>query len=287
MDDGNATYLLSFSPDQPADGHYHAITVKLIGKQRGLTLRYRTGYLYTKEPATLKDRFQQAVWQPADANELTVTTKVLRMEQRANLKLNIAAGGLDVEQQSERWMDKLDVFFIQRDDAGLHAQVEGQTLGLRLKSSTYQKLLSTGIPYEHRRSVAAGYGFAAHSCRGQKLRPNGVGHNSCLGLRPRQTVGRSPGQVSSSRQHGLGELQLRRLASPLDDKRLEINLLNTSPATDFPNLTLPLSPTLQLLWLAVPSNPPDVLLREAVSRGQSSVQANLISCTFVTDCPVP
>jgi len=149
VDDGNATYLLSFSPDQPADGHYHAITVKLIGKQRGLTLRYRTGYLYTKEPATLKDRFQQAVWQPADANELTVTTKVLGMEQRANLKLNIAAGGLDVEQQSERWMDKLDVFFIQRDDAGLHAQVEGQTLGLRLKSSTYQKLLSTGIPYEH------------------------------------------------------------------------------------------------------------------------------------------
>jgi hypothetical protein len=71
------------------------------------------------------------------------------MEQRADLKLNIAAGGLAVEQQSERLMDKLDVFFIQRDDAGLHAQVEGQTLGLRLKSSTYQKLLSTGIPYEH------------------------------------------------------------------------------------------------------------------------------------------
>ncbi len=149
VDDGNATYLLGFSPDQPADGHYHAITVKLIGKQRGLTLRYRSGYLYTKEPASLKDRFQQAVWQPADANELTVTIKVLRMEQRANLKLNIAASGLDVEQQSERWMDKLDVFFVQRDDAGLHAQVEGQTLGLRLKSSTYQQVLSTGIPYEH------------------------------------------------------------------------------------------------------------------------------------------
>ena len=31
-------------------------------------------------------------------------------------------------------MDKLDIFFIQRDDAGLRAQVEGQTLGMRLKS---------------------------------------------------------------------------------------------------------------------------------------------------------
>jgi VWFA-related protein len=149
VEDGHTTYLLSFSPDQAADGQYHAITVKLSGKQHGLTLHYRTGYLYTKEPATLKDRFQQALWQPADANELTVTTKVLRMERGANLKINIAAGGLDLEQQSDRWMDKLDVFFIQRDDAGLHAQIEGQTLGLRLGSSTYRQLPSTGIPLEH------------------------------------------------------------------------------------------------------------------------------------------
>jgi VWFA-related protein len=149
VEDGHATYLLSFSPDQPADGQYHAITVKLSGKQRALTLRYRTGYLYAKEPATLKDRFQQAVWQPADANELTVTTKLLRTEEGVHLKLNIAAGGLDVEQQADRWMDNVDLFFIQRDDAGLHAQVEGQTLELRLKPSTYQQLLSTGIPFEH------------------------------------------------------------------------------------------------------------------------------------------
>jgi hypothetical protein len=54
-----------------------------------------------------------------------------------------------VERQPDRWMDTLDVFFIQRDDPGLHAEVEGQTLGLRLKPSTYQQLLSTGIPYEH------------------------------------------------------------------------------------------------------------------------------------------
>jgi hypothetical protein len=46
-------------------------------------------------------------------------------------------------------MDKLDIFFIQRDDDGHHAQVEGQTLGLRLKSSTYQSLMPRGVPFEH------------------------------------------------------------------------------------------------------------------------------------------
>jgi VWFA-related protein len=155
VEDGHATYVLSFSPDQPADGQYHAITVKFSGKQHGLALRYRTGYLYTKEPTTFKDRFQQAVWQPVDANELTVTTRLLRLQasantaEGANVKINIAAQGLDVEQQSERWKDTLDVFFIQRDDAGLRAQVEEQSLRLRLKPSTYQQLLSTGVPFEH------------------------------------------------------------------------------------------------------------------------------------------
>ena len=149
VEDGRAAYQLSFSPQGPADGQYHAITVKLSAMQRGLALRYRTGYLYTKEPATLKERFQEAVWRPVDANELALTANVVLTDAGANLKINIAAGDLSLVHQADRWMDKLDVFFIQRDDAGLHAQVEGKTLGLRLMSSTYQRLLPTGIPFEH------------------------------------------------------------------------------------------------------------------------------------------
>jgi hypothetical protein len=63
-----------------------------------------------------------------------------------------------MEQAGGRWMDKLDIFFIQRDDAGLHAHVEGQTLGLRLKPSTYQNLLPQGIPFEHAVALRPGMG---------------------------------------------------------------------------------------------------------------------------------
>jgi VWFA-related protein len=149
VEDGRAAYQLSFSPQGPADGQYHAITVKLSARQRGLTLRYRTGYLYTREPATLKERFHEAVWRPVDANELALTAKVVLADTGANLQINIAAGDLSLVRQADRWTDKLDVFFIQRDDAGLHAQVEGKTLGLRLMPSTYQRLLPTGISFEH------------------------------------------------------------------------------------------------------------------------------------------
>jgi VWFA-related protein len=148
VDDGHATCQLSFYPQGPADDQYHTIAVKLTGR-RGLTLRYRTGYLFAMEPATLKDRFHEAVWKPLDTTEIAVTADVAPISSGASVKLNIAAADLGLQQQAGRWMDKLDIFFVQRDDAGLHAQVEGQTLGMRLKSSTYQNVLPKGVPFEH------------------------------------------------------------------------------------------------------------------------------------------
>jgi VWFA-related protein len=148
VDDGHATYMLSFSPPGPADGQLHSITVKLNGK-RNVALRYRTGYLFEKEPTTLKERFQQAIWRPMDVNEIAVSADVASDSTGVNVKVNIAAADLGLQQQADRWLDRLDIFFIQRDDEGRHAQVEGQTLGLRLKSSTYQRLMPAGVPFEH------------------------------------------------------------------------------------------------------------------------------------------
>lgn len=148
VEDAHATYMIGFSPQGPADGKYHAIAVKLAGKYNGLTLRYRTGYLFAKEPASLKDRFQQAVWRPRDVSDVSVTAGVTPMSSGAEIKIEILTGDLGLQQQEGRWLDKLDIFFIQRDDAGLHAQVQGQTLGLRLKPSTYRNLLSADVPFQ-------------------------------------------------------------------------------------------------------------------------------------------
>jgi VWFA-related protein len=86
--DGRATYLLSFAPDSPADDQYHQLTVKLANR-RGVTLRYRTGYLYTKEPATLKDRLRQAIARPLDTNEITLSATPLATPRGAALKLSM------------------------------------------------------------------------------------------------------------------------------------------------------------------------------------------------------
>jgi VWFA-related protein len=147
VDDGRAAYLLSFTPDQPADNKYHLIAAKVPGR-KDITLRFRTGYQYNQEAATLKDRFREAVSKAADVSEITLTANPVPASKGASIKLNIAAIDLDLAQQADRWFDKLDIFLVQRDDAGLHAQVTGQTLGLRLRPESYQRLLRDGVPFE-------------------------------------------------------------------------------------------------------------------------------------------
>jgi VWFA-related protein len=145
--DGRAAYLVSFTPDQPADDKYHLLAVKLVGR-RDVTLHYRTGYQYDKEPATLKDRFRQAIWQPADIAEIGLSANPIAESKGPKLVLNIAATDLDLAQQGKLLTDKVDIFVAQRDDAGLHAQVSGQTVNLRLIPATYEKLMRDGIPFE-------------------------------------------------------------------------------------------------------------------------------------------
>jgi VWFA-related protein len=146
VEEGRATYLLSFSPDVPADDQFHLLTVKLPARP-GVTLRYRTGYRYSGEPATLKDRLRQAIWQSFDVTGIAVSARAEATSTETTLKLNIATNDLALKQQGDRLTDKLDIFLAQRDDDGLHARVTGQTLGLALKPVTYQKALEDGIPF--------------------------------------------------------------------------------------------------------------------------------------------
>lgn len=145
--DGRAAYLLSFSPDVPPDNKYHQLMVKVVGR-RNVSMRYRTGYLYIAEPPTLRDRFQQVLWQPTDATELTLVATPLAGKDGPELRLNIAGTGLSLAQQGDRYVGKLDVFFMQRDDANRHARLAGQTINLDLKPGTYQDVLRDGVPFK-------------------------------------------------------------------------------------------------------------------------------------------
>jgi VWFA-related protein len=149
VQDGHATYLLGFSPAQPADGQYHLLTVKVVGRH-DVTLRYRTGYQYDKEPATLKDRFRKAIWQPADASEIGISTKPVTDAAGNALRVTVSGSDLDLSEESSHWTGKLDIFLVQRDEVGQHAKVTGRTVGLRLKPETYQHAMNEGLTFDER-----------------------------------------------------------------------------------------------------------------------------------------
>jgi hypothetical protein len=109
--------------------------------------------LYDKEPATLKQRFQRAVWQPRDMNDIALTATASGSSQARVLKIGVAATDLEMAQAGdshtgEFWIDRLDIFLIEREDDTQHAKVTGRTLGLHLRPETYQKVLREGIPFD-------------------------------------------------------------------------------------------------------------------------------------------
>ena len=147
VEDGNAVYLLSFSPGTQPDGKYHQLNVAVPGR-RDVTLHYRRGYLYSKEPATLKERFAQVLWQPFDEGEIGLTAHRAPASGGAAIKLNIAATDIGLTQQGDRWTGKLDVFLVKRDETGLRAMVKEQTLALELRQASYERIMREGIPFE-------------------------------------------------------------------------------------------------------------------------------------------
>ena len=146
VNDGRATYLLDFAPSEQPDGKYHVLTLKVIN-HKDVTLRYRAGFEYEQEPTAMRERFVKAVWQPADLTDIAFSATPSPAD-ATTLKLNIEATDLALAQDGDLWTDKVDVFLVRRDDAGLHALISRQILSLRLKSETYQKFLREGIPFD-------------------------------------------------------------------------------------------------------------------------------------------
>ncbi|HUB53260.1 MAG TPA: VWA domain-containing protein [Terracidiphilus sp.] len=147
--DGHATYLLGFSPDQPADGKYHLLKVTLAGHP-DVTLRFRSGYQYDEEPTTLKQRFAQAVWQPTDSGEIALSAKPVTDAQGDALRITVSGADLALTQQDSLWTGKFDIFLVQRDQEALHAKVTGLTVGLRLKPATYEHAIKDGLTFDER-----------------------------------------------------------------------------------------------------------------------------------------
>lgn len=147
IEDSDAVYLLSFAPDTQPDDKYHELKVTLPARN-DVKLRYRSGYLYSKEPASLKERFAQILWQPFDASEIRIAAHRAHATGGAAIILRIDAHDVGLSESVDRHTGKLDVFLVKRDDTGARAMVKEQSLAFNLSADGYQRVMRDGIPFQ-------------------------------------------------------------------------------------------------------------------------------------------
>lgn len=146
-DDGRAAYMLTFTPDGAPDDAYHRIELT-APRRKDVRLRYRSGYFYAKEPVLLRERFRSAVWNAMDTNEIGVSAEANRSGGTVKLHLKVDANDVRMLEQGGRWVDSVDVFVVELNEAANRASGAGQRMTLRLKPTSHEKILRDGITWQ-------------------------------------------------------------------------------------------------------------------------------------------
>jgi VWFA-related protein len=152
-----AFYILAFSPQNlKLDGAYHPIQVKLVSA-KGLSVQARHGYYAPKksaEPgAQEKEEIQQAVFSQDETHELPVdvhTQYFMKSESDASISVQTT---LDVRQihlrkEGDRNLDNLTFVTAVFDQDGHVVSAQQRSVELRLRDSSLQNLMQTGISIE-------------------------------------------------------------------------------------------------------------------------------------------
>lgn len=143
---GDAAYLLSFTPDTQPDNQYHSLSLA-VPNRKGIRLQYRTGYLYRRQPDSIRDQFRQALWSAADVTDLPLRATPANDAKGLLLKVVVGPEELSPVPGGNRWNDFLDIFVVSRDDVRRSAQVQGERVALHLRDATWQKVQQQGLAF--------------------------------------------------------------------------------------------------------------------------------------------
>jgi hypothetical protein len=116
-------------------------------------VRYRTGYFEplppSRDPRHGEAEVQQAIWSPVDASAIELNGDVLPVAGANDYELELYVGlaAVSLQPDGDRWVGKIEVTLVQRDDFGNGYDTASQTLGLMLKKDTYNNAVKNGFPY--------------------------------------------------------------------------------------------------------------------------------------------
>lgn len=162
IDDSRCTYVLGYYPDHNKwDGNFREIKLQL--KRSGLETRYRRGYAAFPDAPLDQNRAPltavNALAGEIESTELGITVQMEprvgpagSREIKAHLRFDTAA--MRFEEKDGRWMDDLDVLWVQLDAKGGLIVSSGQTLTLKLSPETYAGVAANGVKMSTTETIA-------------------------------------------------------------------------------------------------------------------------------------
>jgi hypothetical protein len=159
------SYLLAFVPSNlKNDGRFHTISVKLTGKEK-YTVQSRRGFFAPKRGETPEQLAQQdiddALFSTEERQSLPIQLHLQYYKSDAhNAELSVLTHvdltKVDFEKSDGRNLDDLTIVAALFDRNGNFITGQEQTLELRLKDSTLQRLNQTGVTLKTKFDVKPG-----------------------------------------------------------------------------------------------------------------------------------
>ncbi|MEP6534162.1 MAG: VWA domain-containing protein [Bryobacteraceae bacterium] len=155
IEDAKVTYTLGYYPDTgDQDDRFREIKIKV--ERAGVTARYRRGYYALREvqqdAKSRKAQLASAAWSPLDATAVTLNARVNIVKDPPPDTVTIVAqvdvSTLRLEQKDEKWVGKVDLIFVQKDEQGRPMSGITDSVDLNLPRESYLKILKTGLIYQ-------------------------------------------------------------------------------------------------------------------------------------------
>jgi hypothetical protein len=152
IDDSRDTYVLEYYPTGVDwDGKFHEIKVAV--KQDGVSVRYRSGYLASSDPAAdplrVEQKIQDALSSPFEDSELGLTVLQPAVLAGASMRMEVPVrvdpARVRFHQVDDKWLDDFEIICAQYSEDGKPIAGNKQLVSVSLSQRDYEESLRTGV----------------------------------------------------------------------------------------------------------------------------------------------
>jgi len=152
IDDSRDTYVLEYYPTGVAwDGTFH--TIKIGVKRTGVTVRCRSGYFASHDPAgdplRVEQKIQDALSSPFQDSELGLAVEAVPASvldpNRITVQVRVDPARVRLHQLADRWLDDFEIICAQFSATGKPLSGNKQVVNASLSQQDYEESLRTGV----------------------------------------------------------------------------------------------------------------------------------------------